>query len=218
MLIDIHSHQDEPIDGIRVVNLIFESNKLYTNLPPYFSVGIHPWYIENDITTQLGQLFDFIVKHRPVAIGECGLDKIKGADLLIQESVFRAQIELSERHKLPLIIHCVKTFEKVIELKKIFNPEMPWIIHGFNKKPELAKQLIQQGFYISINKFSSNTQKALLEIPIEKLFLETDEQTSPLSELYEKVASTKNITRKELENSILNNFKTVFDDKLAGKN
>lgn len=218
MLIDIHSHHNDSINGIRVVNLIFESNKNLTDLPQYFSVGVHPWYIENDLTTQLGQLFHFIVEHRPVAIGECGLDKIKGADLLIQESVFRAQIKLSETHKLPLIIHCVKAFEKVIELKKIFNPTMPWIIHGFNKKPELAKQLIQQGFYISINKFSSNTQKALLEIPIEKLFLETDEQTSPLSELYEKVASTKNITRKELENSILNNFKNVFDDKLAGKN
>ena len=218
MLIDIHSHHKKPVEGIRIVNLIFESTNNYIQLPQHYSIGIHPWYIENDFDLQLLNLSDFISKYSPKAIGECGLDKIKGADLSVQEKVFRKQIEIAEKHNLPLIIHCVKAFDKVIELKKEIAPGVPWIIHGFDKKPELANLLIQKGFYLSINKISTNTQKALLEIPIEKLFLETDEKTSPISDLYKQVASLKKITREELEKSIQNNFKSVFDDKLAGKN
>lgn len=218
MLIDIHSHHKEIVDGIRIVNLIFNSESIISQLPQYYSTGIHPWYIEEDYNLQLKKLSNFIAKHPPIAIGECGLDKLKGAELSVQEIVFRKQIEFSEQFQLPLIIHCVKTFDRLIELKKEFNPLMPWIIHGFNKKKELAKQLIQEGFYLSINQITPNTQNALLVIPNEKLFLESDEQTSSIVELYKRVALLKNVTRVDLENSIQNNFKNVFDDKLAGKN
>lgn len=52
-----------------------------------------------------------------LAIGEAGLDKLASADILLQKEVLIRQILLSESVGKPLVIHCVKAFNELIELK-----------------------------------------------------------------------------------------------------
>jgi len=81
-----------------------------------------------------------------VAIGETGLDRLKGPSFDVQIPVFKKHIELSENLGKPVIIHCVKAWEELIQIRRETKPTQSWIIHGYRGKPELTKRLIQEGF------------------------------------------------------------------------
>lgn len=115
-----------------------------------FSVGIHPWKADQCTDGMLEILRQMASDGRVVAIGECGLDARRGPSQEAQRPVFEAQARLAEELQLPLIIHAVGTWPAIIEAKKLIKPQMPWIIHGFRGKPELARQLTAQGLYLSL--------------------------------------------------------------------
>ena len=120
----------------------------------WFSVGVHPWYLtfENKkdyINYVLANSENTYCK----AIGECGLDKICNTDFELQKDVFVEMIDISEKKKKPLIIHCVKAFNEIIELHKKLKPAQKWIIHGFRGKPELAKILTDIGIMLSFGEY-----------------------------------------------------------------
>lgn len=151
--------------------------------------------------------FDDSSSHRskPFAIGECGLDKLRGASMDYQICWFKRQIELSEKVQKPLIIHCVKAWDELLLLHKQVNPRMPWIIHGFRGKPQLAKQLISKtNIFLSFG-VNFNTG-SLLITPLSKLFIETDDIEYDLSALYYSVANERNIPLNELISQIECNF------------
>ena len=116
-------------------------------LEKYFSVGIHPW--DADLEISFSEFEGMIQNQNCLAIGECGLDKLKGPDLEIQKTIFISQLDLAVKYQLPVIIHCVKAFDELIEICKPYYSKVSLIIHGFNKSSQLAKQLIDKGVYIS---------------------------------------------------------------------
>jgi len=175
----------------------------------YLSVGIHPWYLSEEKTeNQLQALQRAVKDNRVIAIGESGLDRLQGPSLDIQTNTFKKIIALSEAMELPMIIHCVKAFNELVQLKKQMNPHQPWIIHGFRGKKALAKECIRHGFYLS---FGANYQEdALKSVPIEKLFIETDESEIPIEDIYLRIAQTKGIHLEELAEAIKKNVERVF--------
>lgn len=175
----------------------------------FLSVGIHPWFIDEDNTeNQLQALQKVVEKKRIIAIGESGLDKLQGPSLDIQTDIFKKIIPLSEAMGLPMIIHCVKASNELVQLKKQAKPNQPWIIHGFRGKEVLAKEFIQHGFYLS---FGANYQEdALKSVPNEKLFIETDESDMPIEDIYLQITQTKGIRLEELTECIKKNVERVF--------
>lgn len=167
---NIHTHRlDAGSDA--VINL-----PLGMDIPEkgVYSVGVHPWDSDRVGKQQLEQLAHVATSPQVVAIGECGLDAMQGAPLDRQEELFRWHIALSERLGKPLIIHAVKTWEALMRLKKEIKPKQQWIIHGFRGNPQLAQQLLNAGFYLSIGeKYNPST---LAIIPPDRLYRETDEQ------------------------------------------
>ncbi len=107
-----------------------------------------------------------------VAIGECGIDRQKGTDIITQETVFRRHIELAERSALPITIHCVKAFDLMLKLHKELRPSTQWTIHGFRGKPLLARQLLESGFSLSFGKYHNPESYAIT--PVERRYDETD--------------------------------------------
>lgn len=177
-----------------------------------YSLGIHPWKINID---KLPTNIDFIEKNAIFdcvkAIGECGLDKLCGIPWEDQLRTFVAQINISENLKKPLIIHCVKSFDELISLKKQIKPSQVWIIHGFKGKPEQAEQLIKQDFYLSFGpKYNVKTIRIM---PFDHLFLETDDSDDSIESVYEKVSACLNIESQELAGKIAQNVYPVFDIK-----
>lgn len=112
-----------------------------------------------------------------VAIGETGLDALCGTDEDEQLKLLLHHIRLSEELGKPLILHVVKRYDRIMQLKKQLRPCQPWIIHGYRGKPQLTRQLLAHGFEFSIGeRFNPDSLKL---IPPARLHYETD--TSPLS-------------------------------------
>lgn len=175
----------------------------------YLSVGIHPWYLaDNDAENQLESLRKAIGNRQVVALGECGLDKLKGPSMELQASVFRKEIALAEEHNLPMVIHCVKAYNELVQIKKSTHPQQPWIIHGFRGKEALAKECLQHGFHLSFGAYFQ--EDALRAVPVEKLFVETDESGMAIEEVYLRIARTRGMELEELTESIKKNVEKVF--------
>lgn len=218
-LYDIHTHDapspnsddDESLRQnisyiVNVYPLGFEYAKDNENYP-WFSCGVHPWYSE-DAEPQLKFLKEIAGDPRIVAIGEAGLDKLKGPDLKIQQPIFEQQVQLSEQLQKPLIIHCVKAWEELLHIKKLYKPRQPWIIHGYKGKVELAKQLLSHGFLLSINERFNDD--AIREIPLDRLFCETDISETSIEDIYSEVAKALNISVEVLALQIAENVKRTF--------
>lgn len=175
----------------------------------YASVGIHPWNLTLEHSEhQWEALCQSVKDKRTIAIGECGLDKLKGPSLELQTAIFKQEAALAEDSSLPLIIHCVKAFNELILLKKEISPRQPWIIHGFRGKLSLALDCIRHGFYLSLgSRFQTDTLKA---IPLERLFIETDESEECIGNIYQRIAEVKGISLQELTEAINKNVREVF--------
>ena len=175
----------------------------------YASIGIHPWNLTLEYSEHQWEAMCQSVKDkRTIAIGECGLDKLKGPSLELQTAIFKQEAALAEDSSLPLIIHCVKAFNELILLKKEISPRQPWIIHGFRGKLSLALDCIRHGFYLSIgSRFQTDTLKA---IPLDRLFIETDESEESIGSIYQRIAEVKGISLQELTEAINKNVREVF--------
>ena len=193
--IDIHTHITTPSK-----RTIYNSGTEYI-AGRSISIGIHPWHINHKWSEDFAAIASFAKESNVVAIGECGLDTLKSpAAIEVQEEVFKAHIQLSEALQKPLIIHCVKAHDRLIALHRETRPTQAWILHGFRGKPQQANQLIKEGFYISLGeKFNPESANA---IPMEKLFIETDESSLPLTEIYAAVAAAKGTTKEQLAQQI----------------
>ena len=174
----------------------------------FYSIGIHPWYIpKENIEKELDLIEKYASSHNVKAIGECGLDKLCDADFELQKEVFSSHILISEKIRKPLLIHCVKSFDEMIFFKKESRPIQAWIIHGFRGKPQQAKQLTEQGFYFSFG-FNYNEQ-SLQNVPIERIFFETDDSGCDIRTIYRNAAKTLNISEKNLIRKIEENIRNT---------
>jgi len=212
---NIHSHQlVHGKDEIGIQNVFPEENNKF-ELGQYYSIGLHPWYIEIEtLNESLEKINKAALKPEIIAIGETGLDKITETPLELQIEVFEKHIQISESAKKPLIIHCVKSFNELIQLKKKYKPKLPWIVHGFNSKLEIAEMLIRQNIFLSFGKALkyplSNAALVLAQIPENDFFLETDDSEYTIKEIYKAAAKIKKIDPDNLKSIILQNFKNCF--------
>lgn len=219
MLINIHTHNPEKQDNQQIIyNLIIpETDEALEAFPDetipksWLSAGIHPWYIsENNQKLQLEKLRQ-LAKYQDIKlIGECGLDRLKVSSLPLQEEIFIKQIRIAEEVKKPLIIHCVKCFNELISIKKIVRPKVPMILHGFNNNFHIAQALLERGFYLSLGTAllneNSNAAHLLAQIPLEKLFFETDDKEVSIAEIYEKASFILKMPLDKLEDVIFANY------------
>ena len=146
--INIHTHSISTGNVIGILN-VYPSDALPDHV--YLSSGIHPWYTD-DWGNKMQQLTKLAADNRIIAIGECGLDTKSTTPLEMQKKIFIQQVELSEKFKKPLIIHCVKAFNELIQIHKMFKPAMPWILHGFNPNMEIANRCLELQMKLSFGK------------------------------------------------------------------
>ncbi|WP_417354634.1 TatD family hydrolase [Flavobacterium sp.] len=181
---------------------------------PYFSTGIHPWYIDIEkLDEHLAIMNQRLTTDNCLAVGECGLDKRIEIPLNVQQEVFEKQLLLAKKYQKPVILHCVAAYQEAIAIKKQLKIEEPMIIHGFSKNAQVAKQLLDNGFYISFGKYllrNPELSAVFATVPNNRFFMETDTIEEGLELVYEKAAIAKNIDLEELKNIVSNNFKTVF--------
>ncbi|UUW07428.1 TatD family hydrolase [Flavobacterium plurextorum] len=184
---------------------------------PYYSIGIHPWYIKEDrLEDDLKIIEEKLQTKNCLALGECGLDKRVEIPLELQIQVFEKQLALAEKYRKPVVIHCVAAFQEIIAIKKRMKISVPMIIHGFSKNSQVAEQLIAAGFYISFGKYllqNPSLKEVFQKNPNDRFFLETDTIDESIQQVYNLAAAYKNSTVKELQETIARNYERVFGEK-----
>ncbi|MFT7351966.1 MAG: TatD DNase family protein [Flavobacterium sp.] len=181
---------------------------------PTYSIGIHPWYIsENRLIEDLLTIEQKLRLTECLALGECGLDKRIEIPMQLQIEIFEKQILLAEKFQKPVILHLVAAFDELIEIKNRLQISVPMIVHGFSKSKELAKQLMDNGMFLSFGKYliqNENLKDVFLSVPENRYFLETDSSDYKIEEVYSLVAKYKNQNILEIQKQVENNFKSVF--------
>lgn len=140
----------------------------------YSTIGIHPESIHDNVK-ELEKIYQ-TNPQKIVAVGECGLDYSGETHKGLQKALFLAQIELAKKLNLPLIIHCRDAWED------IFLPELDGttgVFHSFTGSPEIAKKVLEMGYYIGLTcpvTYPKNDylRQVIKESPLEKLLTETD--------------------------------------------
>ena len=211
-LINLHTHKFSNLsDVIEVVNQYpWEFN---ASIPNY-SIGIHPWYIdENRLESDLEIIKEKLQFNECLALGECGLDKRIEIPLDLQISVFKKQLEIVKQTNKPIVLHCVAAYDEVIAIKREMKIENPMIIHGFSKNEQVAKSLLNNGFYLSFGKYllrNPDLEKVFTFAPENQILLETDTIEESIYEVYEKAASIKGISVEEMKTIVFTNFSRIF--------
>ena len=215
--IDIHTHCGKPASGVFIIDcLMAHEERLPADIHGVaYTYGIHPWFLNENNHVQLISSVEKLASHPYViAIGEAGFDKLKGPSADLQCKVFEEQINLAEAYMKPVIIHCVKAWDELLATNKKLRPEMPWLVHGFRGTPELAKQLLSRGMYLSfwVNfVIRPESSRLLNELPKERIFLETDGADVDIKVIYKKVANDLNVSVEELKSIILTNFNIFYN-------
>lgn len=213
-MIDFHTHQP-PVDNDSSVRslLISEVDKVTPH--DLFTIGIHPWFTEEvELAEQFSLINEYAKRSNVIGIGEIGLDKHRGGPIEKQIEVFEKQAMIAEKVNKPIVIHCVRAWAELLEARKRIQPKMPWAIHGFRGQSELVKQLLGYGMYISFGPESLNASEGLQEairiVPMNRLFIETDDADVSLKYLYTTISKIKSITTRDLEENINFNFAEFF--------
>lgn len=205
--INIHTHHSD--NGLALVN----KYEHFDQVPEqsYCSMGLHPWYL-GDVVTKMMDLKKYSTSPKVLAIGECGLDALCDMPMPVQEDAFRQQIKWANDIGKPLIIHCVRAYDKVLALLK--EARVPAIFHGFNKKMALAEKVLEQGHYLSFGAALLSRQASITEViamvPEDRFFLETDAAAVSIADVYQTTALIRKTEVDTLILQLQQNFKTVF--------
>ncbi|MBN2634856.1 MAG: TatD family hydrolase, partial [Prolixibacteraceae bacterium] len=124
--------------------------------------------------------------------------------------------------KRPVIIHCVRAYNEILELHIKLKPETPWILHGYTGGPILTKQLAKRGFNFSFGKSLFNPKSKSIEsfrwLPLDRIFLETDEFEGNVEEVYKQAAQLKEVSPELLKQEVWNNFNIVESSLISINN
>ncbi len=211
IFIDIHTHNYQSAPKIfRLWNQIIGRDDTKDILS---SAGIHPWYIQQNVKMQLELLTTIVQQKNILAVGECGLDKICDTPFLNQINVFSKQIALANEIEKPLIIHCVRAYDQVIEQLKQHKNKVPVLFHGVNKKYALIESLHQKGYYTSLGAYilQGYHDDTIKYVDLSKIFLETDDLSTNIEDIYYYFCRVRNITIEQLQYQLIQNVSNVFN-------
>ena len=195
----------------------------------YATIGYHP--SEADITNDEDlSLLEEQIKHKKVVgIGEIGLDYHYGSDNKDKQiELFRKQMELASKYKLPVVIHSRDAVEDTINILKEY--DVVGDMHCFSGSIESARIYIKMGYKLGIGGVvtfkNSNLYKVVESVGLENIILETDapyltpepfrgkkNSSKYLPYIAEKIANILNINVEEVAKITSENAMSLFDLK-----
>lgn len=194
----------------------------------YAAVGSHPDAADEVNDDVLEQYRKLCTHEKVKAIGEIGIDyHYEDIPRELQKKAFRAQMALAREVNLPVIVHEREAHEDGLKIVKEF-PEVTGVFHCFSGSAELARQLVDLGWYIGFTgvltfKNARRAIEAVQAIPLERIVLETDcpymapepfrgKRNHPgyLYRMAEKLAEIKGVSLEEVHETTLNNGKALY--------
>lgn len=198
----------------------------------YLTLGYHPSEASITIDSDLEKLENLISSNnlKIVGIGEIGLDYHYGKeDADLQKELFRKQMKLASKYKLPVVIHSRDATEDTINILKEF-PNVIGDIHCFSGSVETARIYVEMGYKIGIGGVvtfkNSNLYKVVEDVGVNNILLETDSpyltpvpfrgkinSSKYIPLIAERIAEILNISVEEVSKATLENTYVLFDLK-----
>lgn len=246
MLIDTHSHLNFKAfknDLDKVIKRCFRENIYLVNVGSNYdtskkaveiaenygegifaAIGLHPIHADSEEFDRK-KYRELAKSPKVVAIGEIGLDYYREYGLFKekQKEVLLEQLGLAKELELPVIFHCRKAHEDLLEIFK--NYQLPGVIHCFTGSWQQAKEYLDMGFYLGFNGiiYKLNLKEVIEKTPLDKILIETDcpyltppqagvERNEPIfvKHIAQDIAKIKNLSYKKITEITTKNAKKIF--------
>ena len=212
---DTHAHigliYDDPIEQLRVIqqakqagvsrivsinNSLHDFERVYPNLKAipgiYHAVGIAPSEVTNPGTDYLNKIEQYLAYPNVVAVGETGLDYYKQfGDKRSQIELFIQQLEIAQKHNLPVIIHNRDAGKDIFDVLSERIPDAGAIFHCYSEDANYAKKCLDMNVYFSFAgnltyRNARNLHETVLNIPVDRILIETESPFMVPAEYREK--------------------------------
>lgn len=178
-----------------------------------YTMALHPWETERLDAVKLveNELPKHMAEERCLALGECGLDRLRGAPMAVQIELFAHQLAIAKAAKKPLVVHCVRAWGELAAQVRRSGFEASKAIHGFRGSLSVLKQLLAHDWYISVGPdLHGRLPEVTAQIPNSRLLLETDATRIDIKDAYAALAALKGIPINEAQGLIERNIMTFF--------
>lgn len=192
-------------------------------------MGLHPCYVKENYEDELRIVRSWLEKRNFAAIGEIGLDYFWDKTFIEeQKKSFRTQIEWALEFNRPIVIHSRDSIQDSIDIVKEYVPKgLRGVFHCYTGSYEMAKQIIDCGFYLGIGGVltykNAGIQEVVQRVHINHLVLETDapyltpvpfrgkrNESSYIKIIAEKMAELKGISLEEVAKITTENAESLF--------
>ena len=200
---DTHAHigliYDDPIEQLRVIqkakqagvqrivsinNSLMDFPKVYNSLKSvpglYHAVGVAPSEVTNPGPDYAATIEKYLELPNVVAVGETGLDYYKQfGDKRSQIELFITQLEIAQKHNLPVIIHNRDAGRDVYDVLTERLPDSGAILHCYSEDAEYAQKCLDKNIWFSFAgnltyRNARNLHETVLNIPIDRILIETE--------------------------------------------
>lgn len=194
------------------------------------TLGLHPTSVAANWRDEMDAIEKALPEHKIWAIGEIGIDCYWSKEFLEQQKeAFRIQLEMAEKHDLPVIIHSRESTELIINVLKDYKKHnMRGVFHAYSGSAETFRELQKLGdWYVGIGGVltykKASIAETVKEIPLERIILETDSpyltpvphrgkrnESSYIPHIAEKLAIQKGISIEEVARTTTANAIRLF--------
>ncbi len=200
---DTHAHigliYDDPIEQLRVIqkakqvgvqrivsinNSLMDFPKVYNSLKSvpglYHAVGVAPSEVTNPGPDYAATIEKYLELPNVVAVGETGLDYYKQfGDKRSQIELFITQLEIAQKHDLPVIIHNRDAGRDVYDVLTERLPDSGAILHCYSEDAEYAQKCLDKNIWFSFAgnltyRNARNLHETVMNIPVDRILIETE--------------------------------------------
>ena len=195
----------------------------------YAAIGVHPENIDNLTESDLNDVLKLSKEPKVVAIGEIGLDyHYTKENCAKQKEFFIKQLIYANENNLPVVIHNRDAFEDCLGILKEYTPKFSGTLHCYSGSVESLKCVLNLGLYIGLDgpvtfKNSKTPKEVAIEVPLEKLLLETDSpylsphplrgtinEPANIRLVLDEIAVQKNMSKKHIAEVTYENAMRLF--------
>ncbi len=182
------------------------------------AVGLHPWNVDHNCKNEVANIEGLLSVDKSIRIlGEVGLDKkFKPYTIQLQDAVFRRFIEMAREKGLALNIHAANAWADVLDI--LYRNDISLaILHWYTGPLDLVKEIMDRGYYITVNQAITIQQKYrdIIRIaPLDIILVESDApyryrglvfHPKEILGIYKYIAELKSMSLDEVEKSIVEN-------------
>ena len=183
-ILDFHTHRLDATGALIAV----DPRRFDPQPGKWYSVGFHPWDNVENLTNSDFDLLEQCARHSQVlAVGETGIDRLRGGDLEKQEAAFVRHLQLARELRKPVVVHNVRATQDILDARRSARlDDVTLVIHGMRGNANVARTLLDAGCYLSYGpRFNA---EALQATPPDHLLIETDDSDTPITDVATQVA------------------------------